>query len=140
MIGGCGHIEITAFTNGFASIERFNDSQFSCFFLYHPGDPENVFGSFFGRHFFPDLFISCTGSHHGFVDIRRIGIGHFTQFFFSGRIDRIKIFFTQRLLPFPIDKQIILFINAGGAFAFRGRGVGPTGVEFQSYSIAFSWS
>ena len=113
------HINIATFTNRFSSIHRFNDSKFSCTFLNQSRNSENVFCSFFGRHFSPNIFVCISGSSYRFVNISLGCFCNASNHLFSARIYCFKIAAFFRFYPNSIDKQLILLLQTNMTRRFR---------------------
>src|SRR5207302_7189665 len=63
------------------------------------------------------------------IDIMRVGIRDFGQFFFSGRIDGIEIFAGARRHKLSADEQLIAWPDLDVIACFRGGRVAPTIAE-----------
>ena len=120
-----GNINVARFTNWFSSIHCFYHRQFARFFLDDARNAEHVFRTFACRYLGPLAFVSIACRFHRFVHIRFIGFGNLDNFFFGGRIDRIKIFWFCRSNKFSVDEQIVFLFQLDMIRAFGRSGILP---------------
>jgi len=97
------NIDVAAFTNWFAVVDRFQNGEPSRMFLNLARECVQIFGALVGRVSLPDGSGAACGLY-GCVDIRCASLRDVGDFFASSRIGRFKIFSFGWRLPFATDE------------------------------------
>ena len=131
MRGHEGQIDVAAFADRLAPIERFQHGKVAHFFLQETGDAKKVFRPLASRHLAPRFLVGPAGRLDRLVDIRCISLRHFGQLLLRRRIDRGEILSGRRADKLAVDEQVVarpqLDVRVGLG---RGRVV-PATVETQ---------
>ena len=79
-------VYIAGFFDGLAAVQRLQHGELTGAFRQQTGDAEDVFGTLFGRHRLPSLFVSMAGGDYGFVYVVLFGEGEIGDAFACGRV------------------------------------------------------